>query len=295
MAESTPRGPWANLLAGFLIGALLLLGAGSLARADETDASATSSGDIASDGGSSAGSDLVATPHATATDTALADGVSTILPDATTTDEVNFPSAPLPRTTASPAEATSTPAAPAALDCSTAYTADLYDSASGHEEPGARIIGTQSWTLCTDSAGASYEFKITPAEYAALAAPDAAMPSEVASASAKLGAAEAASTTDTASAPDDAAPAAAAAAPDLPAAEASSTPAATSSEESSAPAADGAGEGGSATSSPALGDASSTPPDEAAPDQPAEQPDASSTPPAETPEAADTAATTTEQ
>lgn len=62
------------------------------------------------------------------------------------------------------------------LNCGMAYTADLYDTRSGHEETGAAIIGTQSWTVCKDSEDRTYEFKITSAEYDAFSLTDSAIP-----------------------------------------------------------------------------------------------------------------------
>jgi hypothetical protein len=86
--------------------------------------------------------------------------------------------------TSSPANVSSS--APPPLTCTMAYTADLYDTVSGHAAPGANVIGTQAWTDCNDGDGNTYEFKITPEQYAALAEPDAQMPEEVASTSAEL-------------------------------------------------------------------------------------------------------------
>lgn len=65
---------------------------------------------------------------------------------------------------------------PAELTCDMAYTADLYDTVSGHEEPGAAVIGSQSWTVCKDEQGHAHEIKITPSEYGELALPRARMP-----------------------------------------------------------------------------------------------------------------------
>jgi hypothetical protein len=79
-----------------------------------------------------------------------------------------------------------------------AYVADLYDTPSGHLDPGyvlstttgsgilATRIGAQAWTDCQDADGNKYEFKLTPDEYAALAQPDAQMPQEIATADAEL-------------------------------------------------------------------------------------------------------------
>src|SRR6266536_2177736 len=77
--------------------------------------------------------------------------------------------------TTTPETATSTPPA-VPLTCTMAYTSDLYDTADGHAAPGATVIGTQSWTDCNDGQGHTYEFKLTPEEYAALSAPNAKMP-----------------------------------------------------------------------------------------------------------------------
>jgi hypothetical protein len=67
------------------------------------------------------------------------------------------------------------------LVCSQSYTADLYDTPSGHVEftsssganasstsVAANIIGEQSWTVCHDARGHVHKFKITADEYAAL-------------------------------------------------------------------------------------------------------------------------------
>jgi hypothetical protein len=75
------------------------------------------------------------------------------------------------------------------------YTGDLYDTASGLLDPGyvlasttpsatttagtvAHVIGTQSWTVCHDADNHTFEFKLTPDEYSALAQPGAGMPQE---------------------------------------------------------------------------------------------------------------------
>jgi hypothetical protein len=67
------------------------------------------------------------------------------------------------------------------LQCSQSYTADLYDTPSGHLDPYvkpdvatttdtvAHVIGQQSYTVCHDARGNVHEFPITAAEYAALA------------------------------------------------------------------------------------------------------------------------------
>jgi hypothetical protein len=75
--------------------------------------------------------------------------------------------------------------------CFMAYTADLYDTPSGHLDPGyefesevaatttanvAHIIGTQSWTVCRDETGQKYEFTLTPEQYLNLSKPNASMP-----------------------------------------------------------------------------------------------------------------------
>ncbi|MBR0960892.1 hypothetical protein [Bradyrhizobium japonicum] len=75
------------------------------------------------------------------------------------------------------------------LDCPMAYTADLYDTPSGHLDPGysldtglgtttgqsAHKIGTQSWTVCHDAESHTYEFKIAPSDYSGLDQPGAEM------------------------------------------------------------------------------------------------------------------------
>lgn len=72
------------------------------------------------------------------------------------------------------------------LNCTYAYTADLYNTPSGHKAPGATIVGTQSWTHCIDPEGNEYEFKTTPARYRALGDRDAEMPREYATPSARV-------------------------------------------------------------------------------------------------------------
>lgn len=77
-----------------------------------------------------------------------------------------------------------------------AYTAALYDTPSGHLDPGyyldavptsatttitgtvAHEIGTQSWVVCDDKQGNTHEFTMTADDYAKLALPDASMPQE---------------------------------------------------------------------------------------------------------------------
>jgi hypothetical protein len=73
-----------------------------------------------------------------------------------------------------------------------AYTADLYDTPSGHLDPTyklassagevgalvAHIIGTQSWTVCHDSLGREFELKMPAQEYANLSHSDALIPSQ---------------------------------------------------------------------------------------------------------------------
>lgn len=65
------------------------------------------------------------------------------------------------------------------VQCSSAYTADLYDTPSGHLDPAyipesqaastsvkvAHLIGSQSWAGCRDDKGHTYELKITPDQY----------------------------------------------------------------------------------------------------------------------------------
>ncbi len=72
------------------------------------------------------------------------------------------------------------------LLCSMSYTTDLYDTPSGHLDEGyyldtggasassttmapAHVIGQQAWTQCHDNQGNVHEFKLSKAEYAALA------------------------------------------------------------------------------------------------------------------------------
>jgi hypothetical protein len=66
------------------------------------------------------------------------------------------------------------------LQCSQSYTADLYDTPSGHPDPyvkpeiatttdtNPRVVGQQSYTVCHDARGNVHEFPISAAEYAAL-------------------------------------------------------------------------------------------------------------------------------
>lgn len=89
-------------------------------------------------------------------------------------------------TSASVIATTATPPTP--LTCTSAYTANEYNTPSGHIAKGATAIGMQSWVNCNDEHGYTYEFKITPEEYAALASPNARMPIEYASSSSQLNA-----------------------------------------------------------------------------------------------------------
>jgi hypothetical protein len=74
-----------------------------------------------------------------------------------------------------------------------AYTSDLYDTPSGHLDPGyvlasdaastspkvAHLIGTQSWVDCHDDRGSKYELKLTPEEYSNLGQTGGQLPSEM--------------------------------------------------------------------------------------------------------------------
>jgi cytoskeletal protein RodZ len=66
------------------------------------------------------------------------------------------------------------------LTCTMAYTADLYDTPSGHLDgytiatgdssfdsthQVAHIVGSQSWTVCHNPQGQTFEFKIAPNTY----------------------------------------------------------------------------------------------------------------------------------
>jgi hypothetical protein len=78
------------------------------------------------------------------------------------------------------------------ISCDSAYTADLYDTPTGHLDSGyvlatssadtepniAHLIGSQSWADCHDALGNVYEIKLTPEQYAALGQPGATMPKE---------------------------------------------------------------------------------------------------------------------
>ena len=70
------------------------------------------------------------------------------------------------------------------VDCDRAYTGTLYDTPSGHLDAGyydaanasstavgtpAHVVGEQSWTVCHDDLGKTYEFPMTGKEYADLA------------------------------------------------------------------------------------------------------------------------------
>jgi hypothetical protein len=84
------------------------------------------------------------------------------------------------------------------LKCTAAYTADLYDTPSGHLDAGysladsltststtiasdktsliAHKIGAQSWVMCSDRQGHKHEIAITAQTYADLANPDVMIP-----------------------------------------------------------------------------------------------------------------------
>lgn len=72
------------------------------------------------------------------------------------------------------------------LLCLSAYTADLFNTRTGHAAPGAVKIGTQSWIDCTDARGHKFEFKMAADHYSSLARRSARMPLEFASSSAEI-------------------------------------------------------------------------------------------------------------
>lgn len=134
--------------------------------------------------GSAAFADSGNATSTTATSTPSVTGTSTLVLAATSTSQIATTSPGTPSLT----EATSTAAvAGEALTCTSAYTADLYSTPSGHAAHGATRIGIQSWIDCNDERGQTYEFKLTPDQYSALARPDASMPVEYTSDAARLG------------------------------------------------------------------------------------------------------------
>lgn len=96
---------------------------------------------------------------------------------ASTTDGVSMN----PSMDVSDSSAATSTARATTLKCSYAYTAPLYATRSGHQEPRAAVIGSQSWTVCEDENGHSFEFKMTPEEYNDLALPGHRMPYKYAS------------------------------------------------------------------------------------------------------------------
>jgi hypothetical protein len=73
-----------------------------------------------------------------------------------------------------------------------AYTADVYDTPSGHLDGDyvlatgsstidstlhvAHVIGTQSWTVCHNPQGQKFEFRMAPADYGKLSSQGAVIP-----------------------------------------------------------------------------------------------------------------------
>lgn len=72
------------------------------------------------------------------------------------------------------------------LSCLSAYTADLFNTRSGHAAARAVKIGTQSWVDCTDAQGHKFEFKMSSDQYTSLAKRSVRMPLEFASSSAEV-------------------------------------------------------------------------------------------------------------
>ena len=183
----------------------------------DSDASSTTPFDI-----TATSTDMTTSATSTTGDTATStDATSTIEEDTTATstadDLTNTATSSSPTATSTPTTAsaptpevaeteTSTtiasgpPLVAVSLECASAYTGPLYDTPSGHLDPGyylnaiptntsststtpitgtiAHLIGTQSWIICHDAQGNVHEIAITTQDYANLALPDAVMPEE---------------------------------------------------------------------------------------------------------------------
>lgn len=166
-----------------ILGIVLCVGAG-IALADD----ATTTDSVASTTLSS----LVSDTAATSTDTGLPDAFKV----STSTEDSSL-------STTTPPSASTTPQIvqiekpiiplTAEIKCDMAYTAELYDTPSGHldkeytlatssESIGpqfAHILGMQSWAECKDVNGEKYEIKLTPQEYGDLGKPEALMPNKL--------------------------------------------------------------------------------------------------------------------
>lgn len=163
---------------------LLLLGTASVITAQTIGATTTAT---------------TSDPKSTSTPTTTAAAASQVYVATTSSVAASSTDTVYPAASSTPAGsplATSTPSQP--LVCDSAYVADLYNTPSGHLDagyvlstttgPGILAVrsGTQAWADCHDSSGNKYEFKLTSEEYAGLSRPNAQMPEEMASSSARV-------------------------------------------------------------------------------------------------------------
>ena len=144
----------------------------------EVPATSTPEGDLAVP--SATTTEVAVEPAATATQSTTTENVTTTDAIASVVPAADTPNAPATQTAQGGVE----------VDCTWSYVSDLYDTPSGHLEPGyylnavpatttgkvAQKIGTQAWTVCNDEAGAPHEFTLTEQEYSDLAKPDATIP-----------------------------------------------------------------------------------------------------------------------